>query len=415
MTARTPPRLQAPGETTTLTRRSILRSGTALGLTALTGLPSVAITPSAPAGTATGSGRLLVVFLRGAADHLSITVPLDEPSYHDARPTIAVDPSATLPLDDRFGFHPALVRLHERYLGAELAPVVAVGNPAADRSHFLAQDLFERGSDGDDDRGDGWLARHLNASSAPEHSPFRAITVGGNVDESFLGYPALGLPSLRTFGLSLAGNAASALEQMLRQAHGGESLSDGVALQALDAARTVADLRASAQRNRTAAAFEDIVTLLDADLGIEVITVSIGGWDTHDRMGTVEQGDMRDLLAGFDTTLGDLSDRFDDRGIDDVTTIVVTEFGRRVAENGTGGCDHGWGSLALVLGRNVSGGRVHGDWPGLAPDVVVDAGGDVPMTTDYRDLLGEVVDVVLGGDPAVVFPDHPTNPVGVMG
>ncbi len=413
MTATTPQE-PSPGLTSTLTRRSVLRSGTAFGLAAMTGLPGLAMAAPPPAGTTQRSGRLLVVFLRGAADHLSITVPLDEPFYHDARPTIAIEPSATLPLDDRFGLHPALVRLHERYVATELAPVVAVGNPAADRSHFLAQDLFERGSDGDDDSGDGWLARHLKTTSAAEDSPFRAITIGGNVDESLLGYPALGVPSLRAFGLSLAGNAAPALEQMMRQAHAGESRSDGVAIQALDAARKVADLPASSQRNRTAAAFEDIVTLLDADLGIETITVSIGGWDTHDRMGTVEQGDMRDLLAGLDTTLGDLTDRLDDRGIDDVTTIVVTEFGRRVAENGSGGCDHGWGSLALVLGKHVAGGRVHGEWPGLAPDIVADAGGDVPMTTDYRDLLAETVDVVLGGDPSIVFQGHSTQPLGVI-
>jgi uncharacterized protein (DUF1501 family) len=380
-------------------------------MTGLHGLGSAtasAETPGAP------NGRLVVVFLRGAADHLSITVPLDEPNYHDARPTIAVDPSTTLQLDDQFGFHPALARLHQRYAAGELAPVVAVGNPAADRSHFLAQDLLERGSDGQDDMGDGWLARHLRASSSGTDNPLRAITIGGNVDESLIGYPALGMGSLQTFGLALAGGAADDLERAMRQAHAGDSPADRAAVQALDAARKVADLPPSSQRNPTAAAFEDIVTLLDADLEIEAITVSIGGWDTHDRMGTVEQGEMRNLLNGLDTTLGDLSDRLDERAIDDVTTIVVTEFGRRVAENGSGGCDHGWGSTALVLGKNVAGGRVYGDWPGLSPDVVADAGGDVPMTTDYRDLLADVVDGVLGGDPSVVFPDHQHSPLGLI-
>ncbi|MBT8241885.1 MAG: DUF1501 domain-containing protein, partial [Acidimicrobiia bacterium] len=226
--------------------------------------------------------------------------------------------------------------------------------------------------------------------------------------------PALGMVSLKTFGLALAGGAAADLEAAMREAHSGDSPADLAAIQALDAARALGDLPASSQRNPTSAAFEDVVTLLDASLGLEVITVSIGGWDTHDRMGTIEQGEMRNLLGGLDTTLGDLSDRLDDRAINDVTTVVVTEFGRRVAENGSGGCDHGWGSTALVLGKNVAGGRVYGDWPGLSPDVVADAAGDVPMTTDYRDLLADAVDGVLGGEPSVVFPDHRHTSLGLM-
>ncbi len=398
----------------TLSRRTILKSGAALAATTTVGtaLPRVA---GAAAATATDSpgGRLLVVFLRGAADHLSITVPLDEAHYHDVRPTIAIAPEATLPLDNRFGLHPALPRLHARYEAGEMAPVVAVGNPAADRSHFLSQDLFERGSDGSDNLGDGWLARHLNATTQPSDGALRAVTVGANVDESLIGFPALGMTSLRTFGLSRAGEFAGRLEDVMRELHSSASNLDRAAIQAIDAAAEVAGLRASQERNGTAAAFEDIVTLFEADLGIEVVTVSTEGWDTHDRMGNVEEGNMRNLLSSFDNTLCDMLDGFDQAGVDDVTTLVVTEFGRRFAENGSGGCDHGWGSAAMVIGHRVNGGRVHGDWPGLDPDVVADANGDVPMTTDYRDLLGEVAAATLGANPTVIFPDHRLESVGV--
>ena len=381
----------APG----LTRRSLLESSAALGAFGLVGLPLLqpsALVRARVAGPRPPrSGRLVVVFLRGAADHLSMTVPLDDSAYQDARPSIAIDPADALPLDDRFGFHPAMPRLHARYRAGDLAPIVAVGNPAADRSHFLAQDLFERGSDGDDDLGDGWLARHLAATSDGADNGLRAITVGANVDDSLAGYPALGMLSLRTFGLAGAGDFADELAAVMRSAHRSGSRVDDVALQAIEAAGMLAELPASAERNRTTAAFDDIVTILDAGLGTEVITVSIDGWDTHSRMGNVDGGDMRTLLAGLDDTLGTMADAFEARGIDDVTTVVVTEFGRRVAENGSGGCDHGWGSAALMLGPSVDGGRVHGDWPGLSADVISETRGDVPMTTDYRDVLGETL------------------------
>ncbi len=399
--------------TTKLTRRSLLQSTAILGAGTLLGQPLLRPLPAAAQAT-TKKGKLVVVFLRGAADHLSLTIPLDDADYHDARPTIAIAADDALPLDDRFGFHPAMPRLYERYKSGQLAPVVAVGNPAANRSHFMAQDLFERGSDGEDSIGDGWLARYLSATATADDSALRAVTVGANVDDSLLGYKALGMLSLRSFGLAGAGDFADDLAAAMGLAYGGDSAIDGFAQQALDAVGVVAELPASRERNRTVAAFEDIATLLDADLGTEIVTVSVDGWDTHDRMGTATEGDMARQLGILDNTLGGLADSLDDRGINDVTTLVVTEFGRRVAENGSGGCDHGWGSAALVLGPSVVGNRVHGEWAGLSADVLSDTRGDVPMTTDYRDLLGDAVGAALGGDGAVVFPGLERRPVGVF-
>ncbi len=399
-----------------VTRRAVLKSGAAAGLVGLAGAPLLRATQAAavaPVGVAKRPGRLVLVFLRGAADHLSMTVPLDEQNYQDSRPGIAIDPNSALQLDDRFGFHPAMPRLHERYLAGQLAPLVAVGNPAGDRSHFVSQDLHERGSDGTDGAGNGWLARHLDATRSAPESALRAITVGSNVDASLLGYGALGMTSLRSFGLAGA-SGGDVLADVLRGAHGGDSVLDATAIQALQAATAVSELSASVARDRSVAAFEDIATLLEADLGTDVITTSIDGWDTHSQMGDGDNGDMRNLLGGLDDLVGGLADSLDDRGIDDVTTVVVTEFGRRLAENGSGGCDHGWASAALVLGAAANGGQVHGDWPGLDSDVVADARGDVPMTTDFRDLLGDVVTHVLGGDPAIAFPDHAARSTGAL-
>lgn len=414
------PQLTSVPVNPSITRRTALASAAVAGVAAVASpwfaRSSAALPRLVPDVESTPPGRLLVVFLRGAADHLSMTVPLDDAGYADVRPNIAIRPDDALELDARFGFHPAMRRLHERYQSGGLAPIVAVGNPAADRSHFVSQDLLERGSDGGDPHlGDGWLARHLTASSRSGDSPLRAVTVGASVDASLLGFGALGIGSLRTFGLSGAGDTADALVDALRSAHAGDPNLEAHAEQAIDAAQAVAGLQASEARDRTTATFEDIATLLDADLGTEVVTANIDGWDTHSRMGDGEQGEMRDLLAGLDDTIGGLADALDESGINDVTTLVVTEFGRRVAQNGSGGCDHGWGSAALVLGPHVQGRTVHGDWPGLAPDVIADTRGDVPMTTDYRDVLGDVVDRVLGGNPAVAFPDHAHQPTGVFG
>ncbi|MFT4658546.1 MAG: hypothetical protein ACJAXA_001515 [Candidatus Aldehydirespiratoraceae bacterium] len=365
----------------------------------------------------TPTGRLLVVFLRGAADHLSMTVPLDDPDYLDARPNIAIASADALDLDGRFGFHPAMPRLHERYRAGLLAPIIAVGNPAADRSHFVSQSLLERGSDGGNDSnnlGDGWLARHLNSRQSADDHPMRGITVGSNVDASLIGCGALGIGSLRSFGLSGANGVTDALVEALSQTHTDLHAVEAYAEQAIAAARAVAELPASNERNRTVAAFDDIATLFDADLGTQVITTNIDGWDTHTRMGNSQEGEMRDMLGGLDDLVGGIADRFDASGIDDVTTVVVTEFGRRVNENGSGGCDHGWGSAALAMGRAVRGGTVHGDWMGLTPDVVADSRGDIPMTTDYRDLLGDALEHALGGDPRVAFPDHVPTATGVF-
>ncbi len=409
-----------PDETTSApgyTRRRFVAGAAASGVgTAIAAAPwRVGDAGVAPGSVSQRQGRLVVVFLRGAADHLSVTVPLDDPDYLRLRPGIAVDPSRTLELDGRFGLHPALGRLHERYRAGQLAPLVTVGNPAGDRSHFVSQDLYERGSDGggDVDDGGGWLARHL-ATDDGSDEPLRAVTVGSSVDASLLGYGAVGLRSISSFGVAGLGDDAAALDAALRVAYRGDAPLDAAAHRALDAAAAVSELRPSQQRDPELAAFDDIATLLAADLGTEVITTSLDGWDQHTRMGDVDGGDMTDQLAKLDTTVGGLLDAFDEHEVDDTTVLVVTEFGRRVAENGSGGCDHGWGSVALAIGPDVLGGRVHGEWLGLDADVLGEYRGDVPALTDFRDLLGDAVEHVLDGDVDATFRGHIHRPTGVF-
>ncbi|MGK2930502.1 MAG: DUF1501 domain-containing protein [Acidimicrobiales bacterium] len=397
-----------------LTRRHLLGGGAAFA--AMSALGPTARTAAASRPT-NRTGRLVTVFLRGGMDHLSAVAPIDDADLRAARPTIAM--SGGLALDDRFALHPAMPRLHERFLAGTAVPIVATGNPAGDRSHFVAQDLVAIGAEKYLPDTRGWLARHLLDTPhdpASDTAVLRALTVGANVDRSLAGFPAVGMASIQQFGLG-SGADEAALVKILRRTHGGDSTADQVGRQALTVAGAIGGLPASTADDETRRTFADVATILDdgrdAGLGTEVVTVDIGGWDTHNTMGTTEAGEMRTLLAGLDTALGDFQDDLDARGIDDVRTVVLTEFGRRVEENGSGGTDHGWGSVMFVLGSGLVGATVHGDWRGLAPEVLGERG-DVPATTDFRDVLAEVAGATIGVDAVAAFPGHDASAVGVV-
>jgi uncharacterized protein (DUF1501 family) len=368
---------------------------------------------SAPVGAAP-SGRLVVVFLRGGQDHLSTVVPYTESAYYDARPTIAVPADQALTLDDRFGFHPAMTRLHGLYQAGRLAVVVGAGNLAGNRSHFSAQDLWEYGATAVPSDGAGWLGRYLNATATASDSVFRGLTLGNNVNTSLRGYPALGIPAITEFGLGGLSGTNAGLTKLLRDQYGGDLLVEKTGTRALDAAQQVGSLSGSTAASPVTRAFADLAVLLDADLGIEVATMNTGGWDTHNNMGPSTAGIMRDLLADLDTQLATFQADLDARGINDVTIVTMTEFGRRVAENGNGGTDHGFGCAMLVLGSKVAGGRVYGEWAGLAP-AVIGARGDVVPRVDFRAVLGDCARGVLGiSNPGTLFPGYTYTPVGVL-
>lgn len=381
--------------------------GSSLG-SGVAGATARALTP--PGGP---PGKLVQVFLRGGQDGLSTVVPYTEAAYYTARPTISVPPAAVLDLDGQFGLHPALPKLHALYQQERLAVVVGVGHPSGERSHFAAQDLWEYGSFAIPDDRNGWLGRYLAATSAADGSLFRGLTLGNNVNLSLRGFPALGIAAIERFGLGGSTGATAELETLLRLAYVGASRIETTGILALDAANQVSAVEGSTDPNPVTQAFADTARLLDSDLGVEVVTANIGGWDTHAGMGTHTEGEMRTLLAGLDDALGDFQADLDARGRTDVTTVVLTEFGRRVAENGAGGTEHGSAMVMLVLGDHVRGGQVHGTWAGLAPSTI-GARGDVVVTTDFRDVLGDLAVGVLGvDDPGILFPDHTYTPFGI--
>ncbi len=398
------------------TRRTFLKGSAAVAgvaAAATTGSVSLDLFGGSAAHAATTPGRLVVLFLRGGQDHLSTVVPYTEAAYYDARPTIAIPAAEVLPLNDQFGFHPAMTQLHGLYQAGRLAVVVGAGNLAGSRSHFSAQDLWEYGATSIPGDVSGWLARYLNATATSSDSLFRGLTLGSNVNASLRGYPALGIAEVNSFGLGGATGTNAGLERLLHDQYYGDLLVEKTGTRALDAADQIGQLSGSTAADPVTRAFADLAVVLGADLGIEAATINAGGWDTHENMGVSTAGRMRTLLSGLDTYLGTFQADLDARGINDVTVVTMTEFGRRVAENGSGGLDHGFGCTMLVMGAKVNGGQVYGDWAGLSPDVIGERG-DVVPNVDFRSVLGDCARSTFGvANPGSIFPGYTYAPVGV--
>lgn len=359
-----------------------------------------------------GGPVLVCVFLRGAADGLNVVVPHADEEYYRIRPTIAVprpgQKAGAVDLDGRFGLHPELARLKPAYDAGELALIHAIGSPHPTRSHFEAQDYMETGAVGDRSVTQGWLARYLTSQPAPGHGPLRAVALATRSPLALRGYPdAIATPSLH--GLRIDGGAglSPVLERGFRRlyAEQGDKPAGRATQRALDTSQLVERaLRREKNRARypkDARSFAELARLIKADVGVETAWLNVGGWDTHRR----QSGDLSRLLdrlggalAAFRADLGAAFER--------VVVVVMTEFGRTARENGTAGTDHGHGSAMLVMGGKVKGGRVLGDFPGLAPDQL-HQGRDLAVTTDFRDLLAELGEAHLGlTDAAPLFPGY---------
>ena len=399
---------------TGISRRRFLQASVAAGLVA----PApVAYTLGSPvvAGAASGVPESMVVLvnLRGGLDGLSAVVPIADGGYRDNRTLTAVPAGETHRLDDHFGLHPALGPLLPLYRSGMLAPVVAVGSTRPSRSHFEQQSALDLGVSGSAAHPTGWLARHLASVGGDgvlrgTSNGFRLASVLRGADRS------AAIDSLDRFDLqAVPAEHADRMRRAFAAASGGGRY--GAAAADLGAVLTAVDRTPEPNAvggyadDAVGRQFRDVAALLRAGLGVRAAVIELGGWDTHAGQGGAEGRLARNLgrLAnGISALLADL----DDLG-ERLTVVVVSEFGRRVRENGSGGTDHGRGGVALVAGQGIVGGRVFGDWPGLAANQL--DGGDVRVTTDVRDVLAEVVDRRLGNpDVGTVFPGLEPRPLG---
>src|SRR6267143_308694 len=395
------------------TRRSFVKGG-ALALVALGAAPRFLVRTALAQERAGRPKVLIAIFQRGAVDGLSMVVPHGDPDYYGARGSIAIARPApgvadtTVDLDGFFGLHPSLTPLRPLWDDRRLAIVHACGSPDATRSHFDAQDYMESGTPGVKSTQDGWLNRYLQARRVEAATPFRAVALTSQLPRMLAGTaPALAVSQIGQFGIR-AGQASDIVGASFEAeyAAAADRVLNGTGREAFDAIRMlkVADPSkyqpengAEYPRSPFAQALKQIAQLTKANVGLEVAFADVGGWDTHVNQGAA-QGQLAGRLDDFSRSIAALVADLGDRMADTVV-LTMSEFGRAVNENGNRGTDHGHGNAMMVIGGGVKGGHVYGKWPGLAVERRYERR-DLAVTTDFRDVFGEIVVRHLGvNDP----------------
>ncbi|MFQ5424924.1 MAG: DUF1501 domain-containing protein [Phycisphaerae bacterium] len=387
-----------------LERRALLgavwRAGALAAVSTPAWLPRLAF--AADGGTA--RDLIVCVFLRGGADGLTTCVPHGDAAYYDARPRLAVPrPDAAgeakaMDLDGFFGLPPGLSALKPIYDAGQLAIVHAAGSSDPTRSHFEAQDIMEAGSAGIAS-GTGWLARHLLSIEAPQDARLRGVAASSTIPRSLAGAPAtVAVPDIESYGLMGRPQTADDRQALIASMYG--PAAEPARTSAANVVATIRLIDQVGQGGYTPAngavypedewgiGLRTIAQLARADVGLEVACLDLGGWDMHANEGPID-GQLNALMARFAAGLAAFHADMLDR-LGSLTLVALSEFGRRVAENGSGGCDHGHGNALFVMGGNVNGGRVFADWPGLQPDTLYE-NRDLAVTTDYRDILAEIL------------------------
>jgi uncharacterized protein (DUF1501 family) len=363
---------------------------------------------------------LVAIFQRGAADGLNVVVPFGDSSYYALRPTLSIPKPSSAPSDKGdsaidlngfFGLHPSLASLKPIYDAKALAVVHATGSPDPTRSHFDAQDFMEAGTPGLKATRDGWLNRAL----APEAvvSPLRAIALGSSLPRTLRGKnPAIAVNNIIDFQVKDA--ASSQMFESMYE-HSADTVLNGTGKETFEAVKMLQAIQkqnyapsggASYGGGRFGQSMQQIARMIKANVGIEVAFADIGGWDTHfNQMGQkASQGvlanQLTELANGLAAFYKDLGDR-----MSDVAVVTMSEFGRTAKENGTRGTDHGHANVMFVMGGNIQGG-IHGEWPGLQPEQLYE-NRDLNVTTDFRDVLSELVSSHLGNrQVSAVFPGY---------
>ncbi len=351
-------------------------------------------------------GVVVSIFLRGGMDGLNVVVPFGEDAYHRSRPAIGLKKEGVIDLDGFFALNRQLAALEPFYRSGEIAIIQAVGSFDQTRSHFEAMNTMERGlAGGVAGASSGWIARYLAETEPKKPSPLRGVAFGGTMPDSLRGSNAITLNDLREFRIDTAESASFA--SSLRELYGSgkdamaqagiETLGVLDTMNRLDPATYKPMNGVSYPTSDLGRALQQVALLIRAQVGLEVAVLDKGGWDTHVAQGGLLPMLLEDLSASLTAFARDLGHE-----MRRVTVVVQTEFGRRVAENSGAGTDHGRASCMFVLGGNVRGGKVYGDWPGLEP-VQLEGPGDLRVTTDYRSVLSQVLASRTSCDPDRVF------------
>lgn len=374
---------------------------------------------------------LVCIFQRGAMDGLMAVTPFTDASLKAARPTLFLDAAKAssdkplIDLDGRFGLHPSMAGFEPFFRDKRLAIVHGVGSPNNTRSHFDAQDYMEAGTPFNKGTSSGWLNRAVGLLGH-DATPFRAVSVTSSLPRSFYGdNETIAINNLQDFAIQMRGNpmaantAAKSFEDLYDQTS--SSLLNKTGKESFDAVKMLEKADTKNYKPANGAVYpngqlgnslKQVAQLIKMNVGMEVAFTECGGWDTHFNQGK-ETGvfarnvnDLSESIKAFWTDLGTYQD--------DVDVMTMTEFGRTVKQNGTGGTDHGRGSCMFILGNDVNGGIVHNKLPELSVENLED-GRDVPVTTDFRSVFSEVADTHLKiNDDKVLFPDWDGKKIGVM-
>jgi uncharacterized protein (DUF1501 family) len=418
------------------TRRIFLRGGAM----AMVGMGQA---PFWLARAAAAEGRkrktLVAIFMRGAADGLNIVAPFGDPRYRELRPNLAMQPPRPqdenqnngpfgnlIDLDGTFGLHPGLRSFKELWDKKQLAIVEATGSPDPSRSHFDAQDYMESGTPGK--TGNGWLNRALG-DPGPDASPLRAVALANRIPRTLRGdYEAIALGNVQDFNitdqerLAILRNMYSLTPDATLRRTGKDAFEAMNMLQSMAKDQPANVRRAAAiaggpvgplpnirpsygAGGQLGTNLQELGRLIKSGAGVEAAFAEVDGWDHHQS----ENNQLPNLLNQFSNAIAAFCQDLGDR-MEDVVIVTMSEFGRTAEENGTGGTDHGHGSLMMVLGGAVQGGKIYGEWPGLAKEQLFE-GRDLAVTTDFRTVLSELVRVHLGrNDLSAVFPGFKPGP-----
>jgi uncharacterized protein (DUF1501 family) len=371
-----------------------------------------------PVAVASGNGddaqTLVVVFLRGAADGLTLVPPVADDNYYRSRPRIGIGKQEIIPLDGFFALHILLKPLKRAWDDGRLAVVHAAGSEDDSRSHFDAQDFMEHGGVA----GGGWLGRFLRFRDRPSRSPLSAVALGKTFPECLRGAPSVTvMQSMDDF--SLGPNFTEMIAGLDRLYSKQRDLLANAGRDTLNALSRIENMRSSVYRPEHGAEYGDdafslglrqAAQLIKARIGLEAVSLDLGNWDSHFTQSTIMNPLMIALAKGLAAFYADLGP-----AIERTTVMVMTEFGRRVQENSSFGTDHGMGSVMLLIGGGVRGGRVICKWPGLASDFLTGPG-DLQVVHNYRNVLSAVLlRHGAGSHLATIFPNFDLRPLDVFG
>jgi len=375
---------------------------------------------------------LVCIFQRGAMDGLMAVTPFTDEYLKTARPSLFMSAAKSsgnnplIDLDGRFGLHPSMSAFEKVFREKRMGIVHGIGSPNDTRSHFDAQDYMESGTPFKKGTDSGWLNRAVGLLGHDGETSLRGVSITSSLPRSFYGdNPAVAFSSLQDFNIQMKGNvnganmAAKSFEDLYDQTSSGllketgkESFEAIKMLQKTDVKNYKPTNGAIYPNSALGNSLKQIAQLIKMNVGMEVAFAESGGWDTHFNQGR-ETGifarnvnDLSESIMAFWADMGTMQD--------DVTVMTMTEFGRTVKQNGTGGTDHGRASCNFILGNGVNGGLVHGIVNPMAIENLED-GRDLAVTTDFRAVFSEVADKHLKiNNDKVLFPDWNGTKIGVM-